>query len=90
MKLNRGFAAEKSGQTVIEYALLIGLILFAALGVAAGYGKRVAGVANSVNSNLAVAAASASSDTCRPESNCAPLQHGAGNRKLWVSSEPAR
>ena len=87
MKCIRGFAAGESGQTLTEYVLLIGFILLAVIGVAAGYGKSIAGVTNSVNSNLAVGATFAGSGACRQESNCEPVQRGAANRKIWISSK---
>jgi Flp pilus assembly pilin Flp len=87
MKFIRWFAAEESGQTITEYVLLISFILFAVLGVAAGYGKKFAGVTNTVNSNLVDAANSAYSGACRQESNCKPVQHGTGNHKILVSSK---
>lgn len=89
MKFIRGFAAEKTGQTLTEYTLLIGFILFAVLGVAAGYGKRIANVTNSLNSNLAVAAAATSSGACRaesPRSECNAAQPSTGIRSIRVNS----
>jgi hypothetical protein len=68
-----------------EYVLLIGFILLAILGGAAGYGKSIAGFANSLNSNLAIGAISASSGACRQESNCEHVQTRTADHKVWFS-----
>lgn len=60
------FAAEKSGQTFTEYALLIGFVLLSALGLAEGFSQSIAGVAGAVNADLAVAASSATGSANRP------------------------
>lgn len=83
MKFIRRFAAEESGQTLTEYTLLLGFILFAVLGVLAGYGKKFACVTNSVSFNLVVAATSTSNSVCGAESTrskCNPTQSSTGNR----------
>jgi Flp pilus assembly pilin Flp len=83
MKFIRGFVAEETGQALTEYALLIGFILVATVGVAAGYRQSVAGVTNAVSSNLVAAATSANSGPCSAESNCAPNRPGAVSTTIW-------
>jgi Flp pilus assembly pilin Flp len=83
MKFIHRLGAEESGQALTEYALLMGFLLFASVAFAAGYTNSIAGVTNSVNSNLMAAAASASSGTCRPRSNCDPIQQNTVSRKIW-------
>ena len=50
MKFIRGRASDESGQ---KYGLLISLVLLATLTVAAGYHNSIAGISNTVGSNLA-------------------------------------
>jgi Flp pilus assembly pilin Flp len=66
MKFIRGFVAEETGQALTEYALLIGFILIATVGAAAGYHQSTAGITNAVNANLVAAASSANSDAHQP------------------------
>ena len=56
MKFIRSFGTEEIGQSLTEYTLLIGFIVFATVFVALGYNKSIAGVTNTVNSNLVAAA----------------------------------
>ncbi len=51
------FAKEETGQTLIEYALILAFILFAVIGVAAGYNQSIGGVTTMTNQNLSSAAA---------------------------------
>jgi Flp pilus assembly pilin Flp len=45
-------ATEEIGQTLSEYALILAFILFAVVGIAAGYKQSVYGVTAQTNSNL--------------------------------------
>jgi Flp pilus assembly pilin Flp len=53
MKFIRTFGTEEIGQSLTEYTLLIA---FATVFVAVGYSKSLAGITNTVNSNLVAAA----------------------------------
>ena len=53
MKFIRTFGTEEIGQSLTEYTLLIA---FATVFVVVGYSKSLAGITNTVNSNLVAAA----------------------------------
>jgi Flp pilus assembly pilin Flp len=50
-------AIEDDGQTIMEYALIVTFLLFAIIGVAAGYHQSIGGVTSMTNQNLASASA---------------------------------
>jgi Flp pilus assembly pilin Flp len=49
------FFRDEHGQDLVEYTLILSFVLFAVIGLAAGYHDGVAGVTSTTNSNLALA-----------------------------------
>jgi Flp pilus assembly pilin Flp len=49
------FLCDEQGQDLVEYTLILSFVLFAVIGLAAGYRGSVAGVTSTTNSNLALA-----------------------------------
>ena|SRR5215469_8999932 len=52
MKFIRERVSDESGQSIVEYGLLISLVMLATLAVAAGCHNSIAGIANTAGSNL--------------------------------------
>jgi Flp pilus assembly pilin Flp len=46
---------DEQGQDLVEYTLILSFVLFAVIGLAAGYHSSIAGVTSTTNSNLALA-----------------------------------
>jgi len=51
------FFCDEQGQDLVEYTLILSFVLFAVIGLAAGYRGSIAGITSTTNSNLAQASA---------------------------------
>ena len=49
------FFRDEQGQDLVEYTLILSFVLFAVIGLAAGYHDNIAGVTSTTNSNLSLA-----------------------------------
>ena len=49
------FLQDEQGQDLVEYTLILSFVLFAVIGLAAGYTASVAGVTSTTNHNLSLA-----------------------------------